>query len=171
MDNDEYEVAEATAQETEAVLLRFVYEAARAVLRYDGIDVQRVRRAMGEMDMAIERVKIFDGGTMDQEDVVKLLFGGTTQSLVFQVCDAYEAGYSHGMRLDGQDNANSDIYTDPRLNTAYRLGYLKGQRLAVVQGQISPEAIEREGQRRLFGRRLLGQHIAGGGEDHVVPAA
>lgn len=46
-------------------LMRSVYEQARKVLRFTGIDKPRAEMAWDELDRAIERVKEFDGGTMD----------------------------------------------------------------------------------------------------------
>lgn len=45
--------------------LRAVYEAARRVLRFNGIDRDKVNEAVDEMDSAIERVKSFDSGLED----------------------------------------------------------------------------------------------------------
>lgn len=51
----------------EIIRLREVYEAARRVLRFDGVDVVRVVSAVDELDDAIERVKSLDSGQEDEE--------------------------------------------------------------------------------------------------------
>lgn len=53
------------ADEREIGLLRDVYEAARSVLRNNGVDAARVTAALREMDDAIEAVKLLDAGTDD----------------------------------------------------------------------------------------------------------
>ena len=54
---------------TELELLRRVYEAARSVLRYNGIDNKRTIEALNKLDDAIESVKLFDAGlsNLDEE--------------------------------------------------------------------------------------------------------
>lgn len=54
--------AEMYAQSEETALLRGVYEAARRVLRFNGVDAGAVQIALIDMDMAIERVKLLDSG-------------------------------------------------------------------------------------------------------------
>lgn len=49
-------------QAEELARLRAVYEAARGVLRYDGCDEKRLRKAMTELDATIESVKRLDEG-------------------------------------------------------------------------------------------------------------
>jgi hypothetical protein len=51
--------------EREVGLLRIVYEHARSVLRFNGVDNARVIAALRHMDISIEQVKLLDGGTMD----------------------------------------------------------------------------------------------------------
>lgn len=53
-------------QPDERLALREVYEAARAVLRFDGVDRQRQREAAGRLEDAIEQVKQIDGGQADE---------------------------------------------------------------------------------------------------------
>lgn len=43
-------------------LLRRVYEEARAVLRYSGVDEKRFMTAWDNLDAAIEKVKLLDSG-------------------------------------------------------------------------------------------------------------
>ena len=45
--------------------LREVYEAARRVLRYNGVDKAKVDKAVDELDTAIESVKSLDSGQED----------------------------------------------------------------------------------------------------------
>ncbi len=52
----------------EVLLLRDVYEAARQLVRFYGIDKERSIAAGSALDDAIEAVKNFDGGTDEQED-------------------------------------------------------------------------------------------------------
>lgn len=137
------DISEETAQDVELVLLRQLYEHVRTALRFDGIDHQRVKRAWGEMDMAVERVKLFDSGLMDAEDTHELLHGSGHISQIFKTCDAYESGYGHGLRRDGHNNADSELYADVRLNTAYQIGYRKGERLALAQ-RAEPGVLKRE---------------------------
>lgn len=47
----------------ELYLLGDVYEAARSLLRYNGVDKDRMTKAADDMDDAIEQVKDFDAGT------------------------------------------------------------------------------------------------------------
>jgi len=44
-------------------------------------------------------------------------------SRVFQICNAYESGFGHGLQDDG---LNEDYYTDDELNEAYKIGYNAG---------------------------------------------
>jgi len=53
----------------ERVRLRAVYEAARRVLRYNGIDKARTIAAVDELDEAIEQVKSLDSGLEDCGDM------------------------------------------------------------------------------------------------------
>jgi hypothetical protein len=52
--------------EDEIYRLRVVYEAARSVLRFNGVDKQRTIDAVDQLDDAIERVKAFDSGVEDE---------------------------------------------------------------------------------------------------------
>lgn len=45
--------------------LRAVYEAARRVLRFNGVDLERTIEAVDELDAAIECVKSLDSGQED----------------------------------------------------------------------------------------------------------
>lgn len=45
--------------------LRPVYEAARQVLRFTGVDAQRTQQAWHKLEDTIETMKVFDGGTWD----------------------------------------------------------------------------------------------------------
>lgn len=58
-------ILECLGDERERILLREVYECARRILRFSGIDKGRVDAAFRDLDDAIERVKQFDGGTLD----------------------------------------------------------------------------------------------------------
>lgn len=49
----------------EILRLRAVYEAARRVLRFNGVDRQKVNEAVDQLDDAIERVKLLDSGLED----------------------------------------------------------------------------------------------------------
>lgn len=51
--------------EFEIILLREVYEAARQVLRFNGVDKDKVREAVDRLDAAIEVVKNFDSGCLE----------------------------------------------------------------------------------------------------------
>ena len=53
----------------EVECLRIIYEAARKLLRYNGIDKDKVNEALSELDEGIELVKYYDGGCyeFDQE--------------------------------------------------------------------------------------------------------
>lgn len=51
--------------ECEVSMLRVVYEAARRVLRFNGVDRIRTLLAVDDLDAAIERVKLFDSGMED----------------------------------------------------------------------------------------------------------
>jgi hypothetical protein len=44
-------------------------------------------------------------------------------SHVYEICNAYEAGYGHGVNKDGK---NGEYYSDKDLNEAYKIGYLAG---------------------------------------------
>jgi type II secretory pathway component PulK len=54
----------------EVEILRGVYEAARKLLRYNGIDKQKVAEAVDELEDWIDEVKYFDGGgyAFDHDD-------------------------------------------------------------------------------------------------------
>jgi hypothetical protein len=52
----------------EVALLRDVYESARQLVRFYGIDKERFIAAGAALDSAIEAVKDFDGGTDEQEN-------------------------------------------------------------------------------------------------------
>ena len=52
----------------EVTLLRNVYDCARQLVRFYGIDKERSIAAGAALDTAIEAVKNFDGGTDEQED-------------------------------------------------------------------------------------------------------
>ena len=51
----------------ECTNLRRVYEAARRILRYNGLDKERTIKAFIELDDAIEDVKRFDSGLENNE--------------------------------------------------------------------------------------------------------
>jgi hypothetical protein len=51
----------------EVRLLREVYEAARQILRFNGVDKERTIRAVDRLDDAIEAVKLLDSGLMDDD--------------------------------------------------------------------------------------------------------
>lgn len=55
-------VAAALRDDNELALLRRVYEAARRVLRFNGVDRAKTAAAVDELDSAIEEVKQLDGG-------------------------------------------------------------------------------------------------------------
>lgn len=61
-ESDSEAVQRPADKDREIELLRAVYEAARRVLRFNGIDRLRVEEAVCEMDMAIEAVKTLDAG-------------------------------------------------------------------------------------------------------------
>lgn len=44
-------------------------------------------------------------------------------SRVFEICNAYESGYGHGVNHDG---LNSGPFVDDELNEAYEIGYNAG---------------------------------------------
>lgn len=158
MSND-LQVSEATDQEVENLLLRRIFELVRTVRRFNGLDKARVATAWDSLEIAVEQVLTFDAGTMDDELKLSKLFGSSTLSQVFKICDAYESGYGHGLQLDGLDNAHNDMFADPRHNEAYKLGYKKGARLSNRQTLSAPEAIRNEGDRVMVGRVLL-QHAS-----------
>jgi hypothetical protein len=145
-DDNKEQFSEADAAEVESILLREVYEAARTLLRFNGVDAARVSRAIGHMDMAVEQVKIFDGGLMDESDMHQLLYGRAVISKTYQICSAYESGYGHGLERDGLDNQQNDTFACVRCNEAYKIGYAKGVKLRQAQ-KSSPETVERERDR------------------------
>jgi len=49
----------------ELEILREVYESARRVLRFNGVDKDRVNKAVIDLDNAIEQVKSFDAGNSE----------------------------------------------------------------------------------------------------------
>lgn len=149
------QLCEAHEQEVENLLLRHVFELIRTIRRFNGIDQARVKTAWDKLEGAVEEVLEFDAGTMDDELKLTRLFGDSTISQVYMLCDAYESGYGHGLQLDRHDNELNDLYADPRHNEAYKLGYRKGQRLSNRQNPTSPEAIRNEGDRVTVGRYLL----------------
>ena len=57
--------SEQVALQEERDRLRVVYEAARRVLRYNGVDKARTIIAVDDLDAAIERVKSLDSGLED----------------------------------------------------------------------------------------------------------
>ena len=57
--------SEQVALQKERDRLRVVYEAARRVLRYNGVDKARTIIAVDDLDAAIERVKSLDSGLED----------------------------------------------------------------------------------------------------------
>ena len=44
-------------------------------------------------------------------------------SRVFEICNAYESGYGHGVKNDG---LNGEYFSDQELNEAYNIGYKAG---------------------------------------------
>ena len=52
----------------EYTALRRVYEAARRVLRFNGVDGRRTMEAIAELDDSIEEVKQIDGGYGPSKD-------------------------------------------------------------------------------------------------------
>jgi hypothetical protein len=52
--------------EQEIALLRQVHESARSFMRFNGIDGVRMAEALRDMDEAVEAVKEFDGGTLEE---------------------------------------------------------------------------------------------------------
>lgn len=50
----------------ELILLRYVYEDARRVLRNWGVDKERFNKAMDALDNSIVEVMEFDSGTYDE---------------------------------------------------------------------------------------------------------
>lgn len=46
-------------------------------------------------------------------------------SKVFMICDAYESGFGHGLKLDGLDLSKTP-HGDPELGEAYQIGYEAG---------------------------------------------
>lgn len=127
-------LCEATEQEAELVLLRKLYERVRGFFRFNGVDATRRDRYLGEMDTLVEQVKLLDSGLIEGEDVKKLLAGSGFVSMTYRICHAYESGYGHGLRGDGLDNAEDDLFSDPRENEACRIGYRQGQRVRVSHG-------------------------------------
>lgn len=155
---DHNEISEADAQEVEACLLRAVYENARTILRFHGVDAQRVTRAFGELDMNVERVKLFDGGLWDVDGVNELLNGRSFISRVYQICSAYESGYGHGLQLDGFDNREGGLHCCPRCDEAYKIGYRKGAALAQAQSR-QPDVLQRERERHQAAAMLAQQVV------------
>jgi hypothetical protein len=49
----------------EVQLLREVYEAARQVFRFNGVDKNKTTKAVDRLDDAIEAVKLLDSGLME----------------------------------------------------------------------------------------------------------
>jgi len=43
---------------------------------------------------------------------------------VFEICNAYESGFGHGVEGDG---LKGGYYSDQELNEAYKLGYIEGE--------------------------------------------
>lgn len=164
--------SEASAQEAELLLLRAVFESARSLLRFNGVDGERTLRAYDELDRTCEQVKLFDGGCMEDEDIQQLVEGGPLLALVMRVCQAYEAGYGKGLQLSGGADLCEELYTEPRLRMAYRLGYRKGAALSNRQGVTTPQAIRNEGDRSTFGGLVLKDDLERLiGDDHAVAAA
>lgn len=62
-----------------------------------------------------------------------------TVSRVFEICNAYESGYGHGVNLDGK---NGDYFTDPDLNEAYKIGYDKGSEMAHEDEYAAIKAVD-----------------------------
>lgn len=70
MDGELQQATELRTGQESYVLLREVYEAARRVLRFTGVDGERTQRAWHQLEAAIEYVKIHDGGTWDDAEVI-----------------------------------------------------------------------------------------------------
>lgn len=128
-------LCEATEQEVELVLLRRLYEQVRGVLRHDGVNPSRAKAYYDSLDVTVEEVKKLDGGQYDGDDVKKLLMGNGFVSMIYRTCHAYESGMGHGLQADGFDNRDGDLFSDPRENEAFKLGYRQGLRLRKAQGQ------------------------------------
>lgn len=51
-------------------------------------------------------------------------------SNIYIICNAYESGVGHGQKIDGHDNANGKLFSDPDCNEAYQIGYAFGKEKA-----------------------------------------
>lgn len=45
---------------------------------------------------------------------------------VYMICDAYESGIGHGLKKDGHDDRQGDLFSNPLHGEAYRIGYKRG---------------------------------------------
>lgn len=150
---------EACAQEAELILLRSVFENARRLLRFNGVDRTKADQAYDALDASCEQVKLLDGNLLEDEDLLQITEGGPLIAVVLRICEAYEHGYGNGLHLNGKNNAAGELYQDPRQNLAYQLGYRKGAALSNRQGFSTPEAIRNEGDRSTFGHLILAEQL------------
>ena len=78
--------------------LRRVYEAARRVQRFSGVDIERVNEALDDLDDAIEVVKQIDGGTYEVD-----LRGAARRS---EAADRIGSFLSEGLKSRGIHGVN-----------------------------------------------------------------
>lgn len=147
--------AAAQDQQQEINLLRDLYEQVRRVLRFNGVDKQRTLAAADAMDACVEKVKQFDGGTMDAEDL-PLKFPMAESTLFDQWKDSpavklmsFEQ-YREIVRATEQYHGIVTPNTDKPSNDYVGHGMFKGETLALAALGWARRCNER-GQEELTG--------------------